>query len=190
MSIGAGVRFLERKPIGTSVAASDLITKPRVVPIDGSPQFEAEPIGIDSLYPELSLVRPILGHALGALAAAKEAVQESLEALKRGELISSDESMQRLQALLPELFYCRDLGDGFGAIINAIRFSFENAHGTPFSEGQIRLVGLAVERLRQEPFLAFDQAAEFVGRLEDAGLNVDPSAFATLGELLDVEGLR
>jgi len=188
--MSAGVGFLDRKPMGTSVAASELITKPRVVPIDASPQFDAEPIGIDSLYPEPSLVRPILGHALRGLAAAKEAAQESLEALKRGELISSDESMQRLQALLPELFYCRDLGDGFGAIINALKFSFENAHGTPFSEGQIRLIGQTVERIRQEPFLQFEQAAELVGKLEDAGLTVDPSAFAALGELLDVEGLR
>jgi len=188
--VSAGVGFLERKPMGTSVAASELITKPRVVPINGSPQFEPEPIGIDSLYPEPSVVRPSLGHALRALAAAKEAARESLEALKRGELISSDESMQHLQALLPELFYCRDLGDGFGAIINALKFSFENAHGVPFSEGQIRLVGQAVERIRQEPFLPFDQAAELIGRLEDVGLKVDPAAFAALGELLDVEGLR
>lgn len=188
--MSAGVGFFERKPMGTSVAASELITKPRVVPIDGSPQFDAEPIRIDSLYPEASVVHPALGHALRGLAAAKEAAQESLEALKRGELISSDESMQRLQALLPELFYCRDLGDGFGAIINALKFSFENAHGTPFSQEQIRLIGQVVERIRQEPFLQFEQAAELVGKLEDAGLRVDPSAFAALGELLDVEGLR
>jgi len=82
--------------------------------------------------------------------------------------------MQRLQSLLPELFYCRDLGDGFGAIINALKFSFENAHGTPFSEGQISLIGQAVERIRQEPFLHFEQAAELVGKLEDADLTVDP----------------
>lgn len=188
--MSAGLRFLERKPMDTSMAGADLITKPQVIPIDDSPQFEAEPIAIDSLYPEPSAVGPILGHALRALAAAKEAAQESLEALKRGELISSDESMQRLQALLPELFYCRDLGDGFGAIINALKFSFENAHGTPFSEGQIRLIGQVVERIRQEPFLHFEQAAELVGNLEDSGLTVDPSAFAALGELLDVEGLR
>jgi len=188
--MSAGEGFLLRKPMSTSVAASDLITRPRVVPIDGPPRFGAEPIQIDSLYPEPSVVRPILGHALRGLAAAKEAVQESLEALKRGELISADDSMQRLQALLPELFYCRDLGDGFGAIINALKFSFENAHGTPFSEGQIRLIGRVVERIRQEPFLHFEQAAELVEKLEDAGLKVDPPAFAALGELVDVEGLR
>ncbi len=176
--------------MGTGVAPSDLIAKPRVVPIDGSPQFEAAPIEIGSLYPEPSLVRPILGHALRGLAAAKEAIQESLEALKRGELIASDESMQRLRALLPELFYCRDLGDGFGAVVNALKFSFENAHGTPFSEGQIRLIGQVVERIRQEPFLRFEQAAELVEGLEDAELKVDPPALAALGELLDVEGLR
>ncbi len=186
----AGVGFHERKPMGTSEAASELITKPRVVPIDASLRFEAEPIRIDSLYPESSVVRPILRHALSGLAAAKEAAAESLEALKRGELISSDESMQRLQALLPELFYCRDLGDGFGAIVNALKFSFENAHGTPFSEGQIRLIGQVFERLRQEPFLHFEQAAELVAKLEDAGLTVDPPGLAALGELLDVEGLR
>jgi hypothetical protein len=98
--------------------------------------------------------------------------------------------MQRLQALLPELFYCRDLGDGFGAIVNALKFSFENAHGTPLSEGQVRLIGQVIERIRQEPFMRFETAADLVGKLEDVGLIVDPPAFAVLGELLNVEGLR
>jgi hypothetical protein len=145
---------------------------------------------IDDLYREPSAIRPILGHALRGLAAAKEAVQESLEALRRGELIASDDATQQLQALLPELFCCRELGDGFGAIINALNFSFQNARGIPLSEEQITLIGHTVERIRKEPFLPFDAAAELIGRLEDVGLVVDPPALAALGELLDVEGLR
>jgi hypothetical protein len=145
---------------------------------------------IDDLYREPSGLGPILAHALRGLAAAKEAAQESLESLERGELIASDESMQRLQALLPELFYCRQLGDGYGAIVNALRFSFENAAGVPLAEDQIKAVKYVVERIRHEPFLQFEKAAALVEKLEDAGLNVDPPAFAALGELLDVEGLR
>jgi hypothetical protein len=185
-----GIRFVQREPMGTSTAPLDALTKARVVSIDDSPQFAAETMDIADLYPEIAHISPILGHALRALAAAREAAEEALEAMKRGDWMASDESMQRLQALLPELFCCRDIGDGFGAIINALRLSFVNAKGVPLSEPQIKLIRYVLERIRQEPFLHFDQAAELIESLEDTGLIVDPPSFAVLGELLDVEGLR
>src|ERR1700690_2303736 len=102
--MSAGVRFLEGNAMGTRAAAAGSPTQPRVLSIDNSPRFAANSMEIDDLYREPLGIRPILGHALRGLAAGKEAVQESLEALKRGELIRSDESMQRVQALMPELF--------------------------------------------------------------------------------------
>jgi hypothetical protein len=184
------VHFPERKPMGTSAADSDMRVNSRVLSIEDSPHFSADRISIDDLYGDLTGVSPLLRHVLHGLATAKEIVRKALEALRNQQVIASDDAMQQLQALLPELFYCRRLGDGFGAIVNAIKCSFENAGGVPLSENQIVLIGDILARVHREPFLRFEAASELIGKLEDAGLLVDPPAIAVFSELLDVEGLR
>ncbi len=188
--MNSGVRFLQPAQMNTDLSPYNAPAQAKVFPIQNSPRFAADPISIDDLYQEASASSSVLGHALRELASAKDAIQGSLAALKREDLIESDDAMQQFQAMLPELFCCRTLGDGFGAIINALRFSFQNAGGIPLSENQIGSMGRAVERLRGEPFLDFDSAVQIITRLEDSGLIVDPPAFATLTDLLDVESFR
>ena len=187
--MAGSVRFIEPVQTATDIRPYEPTTKAKVVSIEDSLRFVPERISIDDLYTEPMATGPELGHALRGLATAKGAVQDSLDALQRGEWIASDDAMQRVQAMMPELSCCRALGDGFGAVVNALKFCFENAKGGAFSKEQIVAIGRAVERVRAEPFLAFGSAVEIITRLEDSGLNVDPPAFATLTDLLDVEGL-
>jgi hypothetical protein len=188
--MAGSVRFIEPVQTATDIRPYEPTTKAKVVSIEDSLRFVPERISIDDLYTEPMATGPELGHALRGLATAKGAVQDSLDALQRGEWIASDDAMQRVQAMMPELFCCRALGDGFGAVVNALKFCFENAKGGPFSKEQVVAIGSAVERLRAEPFMAFGSAVEIITRLEDSGLNVDPPAFAILTGLLDVEGLH
>ena len=162
--------------------------KAKVVSIDNSPQFSSEssePLSIDDLYPEPTVIGSELGPALRLLAEGKTAIEESMGALKRGEIMAADDHLQRLQVMLPELFCCRALGDGFGAIVNALKFSFLNAEGAPFTGEQIEAVAGAVQGLRAEPFLRFDRAVSVITRLEDAGLRVDPPTLVALTDLMD-----
>jgi hypothetical protein len=176
----------------TSIVGRHQLT---VVPIDTLREFSSEkattePARIDDLYRDPSAIRPILRSALRGLATGIKATDQSLAALRRGEPIASDDAMIRLQMLLPELFCCRDLGDGFGSVINAIKISFDNAKGIPFNERQIVTIGQALNQIRNEPFLPFERAVDLITRLEDSGLIVEPGSFEALGDLLDVEGLH
>ncbi|MFN0169513.1 MAG: hypothetical protein ACKV22_24085 [Bryobacteraceae bacterium] len=156
--------------------------------IEDSPRFSPDPIDTDDLY--RGGPPSVLGNALRLLATGKEEVREALAAVRRGQVIESDDAIQRFQSLLPELFCCRQLGDGFGAVINALKFVFNNRRGQPLEEKHIQLLSQTVENLRFEPFIAFDKAAQIIARLEDAGLEVDPPELTILTDLLDVKSLR
>lgn len=109
----------------------------KVVSIEESPSYTSDPIAIDDLYPDHAATSILLGNALTLLNSAIEALSKSAAALGRGEQIDSDEQAIRCQSALPELFCCRALGDGFGAVVNAAIFAFRNNEGTPFSKRQI-----------------------------------------------------
>jgi len=88
--------------------------------------------------------------------------------------------MLRLQVLLPELFCCREIGDGFGAIVNALKYSFANASGNLFTRGQLETIVRVLSTLSNEPFLRFETAVDLISDLEDSGLDVDPPVIAEL----------
>ncbi len=142
-------------------------------------------MSIDELYSVPEAITPELNLALRLLGNCLNDVDHALSAIRSGNQIVSDDAMQRVQALLPELFNARVLGDGFGAIINATLCSLENMHGVPFNEQQIQIIRQILERIRSEPFMNFSAAVEEIMKLENAGFVVEPVAFEYLADWLD-----
>ena len=101
-----------------------------------------------------------------------------------GELLQADTEMQKLQVLLPELFCCRSLGDGFGTIINALMSAFEGLGGDIPNAAQIVAMRRMLELLSEKPFLSVDEADQQIELFEKVGLNPYP---AELLELLSNE---
>ena len=101
------------------------------------------------------------------------------------DLISSDDSIQRFQALLPELFCCRGLGDGFGAVINSIFHAIGNMDDTPMNESQLRAILNILRRIYTEPFIEYDEAVEEIMHLETVGFEVSPPYFKFVADLLN-----
>ena len=83
----------------------------------------------------------------------QERITQATEQIKSQNLVAADDAIQRLQASLPELFCCRILGDGFGAVINAVLLSLQNTEGGGWNEKQIDAIGRALRSVRNEPFL-------------------------------------
>lgn len=162
----------------------------KVVAIDSSPRYTQDPIPIEELYPDPSASSNVLGNALGLLNSAIESLSSAVTLYARGDVIESDEAAMRCQALLPELFCCRGLGDGFGGIVNAAMFAFNNATGIPLNGRQLEGLQIGLGRIRSEPYLSFDAAVQIITYLEDLGLTVDPPEFATPPEALDAKSLR
>jgi hypothetical protein len=149
------------------------------------PRDEAGRVSIEDLYPSTEAAAPELDVALRLLARGLEYVNEAFAATQTGNAIVGDDAMQRLQALLPELFNCRVLGDGYGAIINAVLGSLENMRGSPLNKQQIGTIRQVLRRVRSEPFIQYSSALDEIEKLEQANFVIEPSGFEHLADWLD-----
>lgn len=152
---------------------------------DETYSIDAPRVSIEDLYPEQEACTPELGAALRLLGKGLEFVDGALDALQTGSAIASDDAMLQLQALVRELFNCRILGDGFGAVINALLASLENRLGSPLNQLQIRTIGQVLRRVRSEPFLQFSSALDEIEKLEQAAFMIEPQGFEHLADWLD-----
>jgi hypothetical protein len=144
---------------------------------------EARFATIDEIYPALRETNSALQAAVILLDQALVRLESAIFASKLEDSISADDEMQRLQVLLPELFCCRSIGDGFGSVINAIQLAFANKKGAPLELREIEAIARALRRLRETPFLKLDVAVQLVEGLEDANLIVEPPGLYHLAEL-------
>jgi hypothetical protein len=162
-------------------------TKPklRLVQDTGSREAEAGNISVDDLYPAPEAAAPELSVALRLLSTGLAYLREASDALRGGSDIAADSAVQQLQALLPELFNCRVLGDGYGAIINATHNSLRNIHGSPLRSEQINTIRQVLQRARSEPFIHFESALNEIEKLEQVGFVIEPPAFEYLADWLD-----
>lgn len=166
---------------------------------DSFEEIEAPPIKISTtyegssgrqietkqLYPLSHELRPELATSFSLLAEGLEYINDAINAQNEGDLISSDDFIHRLQALLPELFCCRSIGDGFGAIINAIYHSLTNMKGIALNIPQLEAIKRGLRRISTEPFLEFGEAVDEIIHLQDVGFEPEPSYFKYAADLLD-----
>jgi len=142
-------------------------------------------ISTEDLYPLRSEMRPELATIFTLLEEGIQIISEAIEAIEEHDTIASDDAIQRFQALLPELFCCRNLGDGFGAVINGIFHCLSNLHGEPLNLKQLQILKQLVNKIYTEPFLEFNEAVDEIITLEKIGFEIEPKYFAFVGELLN-----
>jgi len=109
----------------------------------------------------------LLGLAIGR-------TQRALSAMNDGDEIAADSETQKVQMLLPELFCCRSLGDGFGTVVNGLLSAFESLQGNPPSGAQLRTLSRVFSLLKDKPFLNCDEADEQLEHLEAAQFSPYP----------------
>ena len=139
-----------------------------------------EPRAADRLYPFPSELSHRLTTALRLLKEATNLGQAALSLELQADHLGADDSFYGIKAILPELFLCRALGDGFGTVIGALLSAFENKKGESFEKSQMRAVVDCIAMLYREPFLRLDSADGGVRRLEEVGLDPDPCGLRDL----------
>ena len=142
-------------------------------------------IATEDLYPDRDIFNPTLSAAIQLLGESLDHINESVRMLLDKDSISSDDALQRFQALLPELFCCRDLGDGFGAIISSIYHAVNNMKPVPLGESQLTAIRNILRRIHSEPFIGYEEAIEEIMLLESAGFEVAPPHFKFVADLLN-----
>lgn len=145
-------------------------------------QQATEQIATEDLYPAPEAISPDLATALRLLGKASSRIQAAMLLLQGGDQVGADLETGHLHALLPQLFACRKLGEGFATLANGLLCCISNLNGAPLNISQIRAVARVVELLRREPFVSFDIACDHIDSLESAGLTVEPAGY---GHLID-----
>jgi hypothetical protein len=141
-------------------------------------------ISTEELYPVLEEYNPVLHMAMKLLGEGIGYIKESLQAYVDEDWISSDDAVQRFQALLPEMFCCRELGEGFRAIVNSVYHAINNMEGLPLTKNHLQTILAILRRIYSEPFIAYDEAVEEIMRLESAGFEVSPPHLKFVADLL------
>jgi hypothetical protein len=156
--------------MATSATIDNFITKPR--------------IPLSELYPLTHELKPELGAAISLLEEGINHIDVAINMIIENDIISSDDAIQRFQALLPELFCCRNLGDGFGAIVTSIFNSLTNLEGVPANLEQLEVIRKITARILTEPFIVFDEAVDEIMLFEKVGLISESSHFEFIADLL------
>ena len=151
----------------------------------GTDQVPARRISTEELYEKFENVSPELNSAVRLLSLCLEHIGQALEADRRNDPIEADDATQRLQGLLPELFCCRSLGDGFGIIVNGLMCGFQNLGGIPLRREQMEKVRQVLIKLHSEPFLRAEDAVKTITALDESGLVLEPAEFDYLADMLD-----
>jgi hypothetical protein len=164
----------QRKPPETATASSFSDVHDLIVSGAGTRRSQSRLSQAD-LYP----ARPAFSRehitALRLLTLAVGRSKRALDAIAAKKMIAADTEIQKLQVLLPELFCCRVLGDGFGTIINSLMSAFEALSGNTLDANQIRAMHSVLQSLKERPFLSADDADSQVEALESVGLSVYPA---------------
>jgi hypothetical protein len=147
-------------------------------------------IGTEELYPLSQQMRPELANASLLLDKGLFHISEAIKHIQNDSMMESDGELMRFQSLLPELFCCRSIGDGFATMVVGVYHSLLNQKGDPLELGQLRELFKIVQRLRTEIYISVDEANDELIKLEDVGLTVDPCYISPLAAILGDESIR
>lgn len=145
----------------------------------------SSPLSIDELYPGADAADGNLSRAKRVLRTCIDHCREAQQRAEEGDRIKSDNEMVHVQNRLPDLFTYRDLGDGFGMVVDALLTAFENLDDMPCDLQQIKAVRRVLTDLRVRPFMSSGKAVDLTLQLEDAGLDTDHEAMQPFSEWLE-----
>lgn len=129
----------------------------------------------NELYPAQQAFRTEHVTALRLLGEGIEQSRRAIDAIASRDVLVADLEMQKLQTLLPELFCCRALGDGFGTLVNSLMSAFEALAGDTPNIDQMRMMSRILRLLSDKPFLSTSEADEQLDTLESVGLKPYPA---------------
>lgn len=162
--------------------AAEVVTSKKI----NTPESYGKTIPTEDLYPLGDHLSSPLTTAFRLLAEATEKVNEAYDSFKNDDLISSNDAILHILAILPELFLCKEISEGFGTIINALFDSMKNhdKNGV-YSLEQINMIRICLKRLATEPYIEFMDAIDIIMKLEETGFIVEPPHIEHFVEILN-----
>ena len=106
-----------------------------------------EVIPTGALYPASSVVTPVLHRAFSLLEEVERALEDARRELHEDEMIAADNAIQTARAILPELFCLRSIGDGYGAVINAVQNACDHPANVPLGRPAVAAIAAATREV-------------------------------------------
>lgn len=151
----------------------------------GGTDLDDEVIPTEMLYSASTEATPALHRVFSLLEEVERALEDARRELHEDEMIAADNAIQTARAILPELFCLRSIGDGYGAVINAVQNACDHPANVPLGRPAVAAIAAAIREVRRRPFLSMDDAVELIMRIEDKGVVVEPPALQFLAGWLD-----
>jgi hypothetical protein len=148
-------------------------------------ESENQSVTIDDIYFQPEFTSHEFQTALHLLNEAQNYCQIAINEFRKSELFKSDDTIQHLQALLPELFCCRGLSESLAATTNAIQNALFNNKGLPLSEAKLLALQNIIVTIRNQPFMKYDAVIDVISDFEEAGFVVEPQGYEFLTKILD-----
>lgn len=141
-------------------------------------------LSTEDLYPSVDDRPSSLNASLSLLHETETFLHSALSSTREDDLIGADDAMTKFQVTLPELFCCREVGDGFALAVSSLFHAVGNATEIPFSEGKILALIFVVRFLRKNIFCSIETAVDVSDKLLSAGFDTNPPAMTEIAELL------
>jgi hypothetical protein len=140
-------------------------------------------VEVRDLYPDVAPSSSVLAAAIPLLDEAANRLSQALALLER-DPFDADDHVNAVNGLLPELFACRRLGEGFATVVNSLWIALRN-RSEPVNREQMVALLQAINALRSEPFLEFEKSLDFSDRLLAVGLPIFQRELDNIAELFD-----
>jgi hypothetical protein len=170
-------------PSGTSGSTSGQIFSITVEKENVIQRTDAKVLSPAELYPDLQAQDGRVIQALLLLRECGDYLQSAIRIDPKTDFIGYDEKMMRARNSLRRLYALREIGDGFGAVINAMIWALRNKDSETLTSRQISTVVEVLNQLRKKPLLHFDSSMNLLDQLEDSDLNIEPPFMDLLTEV-------
>jgi hypothetical protein len=143
----------------------------------------------NAIYPVEDLLSGSVRTAQRLLDDACDRMKKAIAFKENGDEFGADDQVSHVVNGLRELFCVREIGDGFGAVVNATLAGLENLSNSvvPFaSVHQLTAVLRRLERIQKETFISLAGALVEIERLEGAALDVRPGGVVIVDKWLHV----
>jgi hypothetical protein len=149
-SYGYGTRSVD-PPASAAITASTVI------------QFTDKPLGPQQLYSELD--DSLRSHVSSLVQEARRALDQARQIDASSEFIQFDQNIMLARSFVGRALNCRQLGQGFTAVVNGVNWALANRREVSPTKKQLSALISALDRIIWSPYLHFDSAMPILARI-------------------------
>jgi hypothetical protein len=140
-------------------------------------------LGPQQLYGDID--DSLLSHVSQLLQQARSALRQAAQLDPSSEFAQFDQQIMIARTFIGRALNCRDIGQGFTSVVNAMNWALANRGEAALTKKQLAALLGALDRVSWSPYLHFDTAMAVLDELETVGLNIESPTLEMITAELD-----